>query len=225
MKAVSYLAVLAAGMFVAGSANSAVGVANGSFETPTVPAGGFTTFSVGSSSITNWLVIGPAGTNVAIVSGTFSQDGVTFEAQDGTQWLDLTGDNSNSIEGVQQSVTTIPNHLYQLSYYIGNTTGGGIFGTTSRVLTEVGANAFTHTNSNVDDTGLNWEQFTDNFVATATSTLITFENLDPPNDNSNGLDNIVLTDLGPVGAPVPEPAAIGLFASMLLSLGLARRRL
>lgn len=225
MKPVSYLVALAASMFATGSAECAL-INNGSFETPTVPVGGFTTFNVGTPFFTGWSVVGPNGTNVAIVSGTFSQGGVIFEAEDGIQWLDLTGDNSNSTEGVAQTVTTNPNDRYQLSYFIGNTTGGGIFGTTSTVNVSLnGVPTFSHTNSAVNNTGLTWEQFTDTFVATGTSTAITFLNGDPPSDNSNGLDNVVLTDLGPVTPPVPKPASIGLLASALLGLGLVRRRL
>jgi hypothetical protein len=224
MKLASCLAALVASMFAAGSAESAL-INNGSFEAPTVLTGSFTSFNVGSLLIPDWSVIGPTGTNVAIVSGTFAQSGVTFEAQDGAQWLDLTGNGSNTTEGVAQTVTTIPNHQYQLSYFIGNTTGGGIFGTTSTVQVQAGANAFTHTNSNADATGLNWEQFTDNFIATGASTLISFTNQDPSTDNSNGLDNVVLTDLGPTTTPVPEPASIGLLMGALVGLGLIRRRI
>src|SRR5438045_2462928 len=64
-------AVLAAWLYGWGtSALAASLLVNGSFETPTVPAGGFTTFAVGSSAITGWTVVGPAGTNVAPVSTT-----------------------------------------------------------------------------------------------------------------------------------------------------------
>jgi Protein of unknown function (DUF642) len=133
---------------VSATASNADPILNGSFETPTVPVGGFTDFAVGSSALTSWSVVGPAGTNVAIVSGSFSQNGVSFPAQDGVQWLDLTGDGSNSTEGVQQAVATIVGDQYQLSYWIGNTTGGGIFGTTSTVNVSLnGAPTFSDTNA------------------------------------------------------------------------------
>jgi hypothetical protein len=199
-------------------------ILNGSFESPTVTAGGFTDFAVGSSLLTDWTVFGPASTNVSIVSGTFAQGGVTFEAEDGAQWLDLTGDGSNSSEGVSQSVATMPNHKYALSYFIGNTTGGGIFGTTSTVNVLLnGAPTFSHTNSAVNLTGLTWEQFTDDFVATGASTTVAFENGDPPSDNSNGLDNVALIDLGLVTTPVPEPGSFAIFGASLALLALRRR--
>jgi len=199
-------------------------ITNESFETPLVPAGSFTVFATGSALIPGWSVGGPAGTGVAIVSGTFSQNGVSFPAQAGSQWLDLTGNGSNSTEGVAQSVATIPGHAYQVSYFIGNTTGGSIFGTTSTVnLLINGAPAFTDTNSTSSPTTLNWEQFTHTVTATAGTTALSFLNGDPAGDNSNGLDNVLVLDLGPASA-VPEPASLVLFGSSLLGLGVIRRR-
>jgi hypothetical protein len=225
MKSFTISAIVLVGVLDASSGVSAALITNGSFETPIVPIGNFTDFAVGSSGVTGWNVFGPAGANVAIVNGIFSQNGVTFQAEDGNQWLDLTGDGSNSTEGVSQAVTTTIGDQYQLSYFVGNTTGGGgVFGTTSTVGVLLnGALAFTDTNSNVSPTNLNWEQFTHTFVATGTSTTLGFRNADPSNDNSNGLDNIVLNDLGPV-TPVPEPASLGLLAAGLATFAVIRRR-
>jgi hypothetical protein len=102
---------------------------------------------------------------------------------------------------------TIVGDQYQLSYWIGNTTGGGIFGTTSTVNVSLnGAPTFSDTNATSSPTTQNWEQFTHTFVATGTATTLAFLNGDPGGDNNNGLDNIVLTDLGPA-PPVPGPVA------------------
>ena len=188
-------------------------IINGSFETPVVTVGSFSLFSVGAATLTGWNVVGSSGQDVGIVSGSFFQNGVTFNAQDGAQWLDLTGFNSNSPEGVSQTIATTAGDRYQLSYYVGNTTGGGIFGATSTVNVSLnGVGTFSDKNSTADLTGLNWEQFTHTFIASSASTVLAFRNGDPLADNSNGLDNIVLTNLG----PVPEPATY-----VLLLVGLA----
>ena len=123
---------------------------NGSFETPVVAAGGFSLFNPGSTAITGWIVTGP-GANVGIVSGTFVQNGVTTNAEDGNQWLDLTGLNANSTEGVMQTAATTLGTNYVLTFFVGNTTGGGIFGTTSTVGLKInGTQVNTYTNSNAD---------------------------------------------------------------------------
>ena len=199
---------------------------NGSFETPIVQVGGFTNFVVGSGALTGWTVFGPTGQAVSIVSGSFSQNGVSFPAQDGAQWVDLTGFNNNSTEGVSQSVATTVGHQYQLSYFIGNTTGGGIFGSTSTVDVLLnGAVAFTDTNSTSSPSTQNWGQFTHTFTASGAATIIGFRNADPGSDNDNGLDNVVLLDLGGPGTSVPEPGTLTLFGLGFAGLwGITRRR-
>jgi hypothetical protein len=183
--------------------------------------GAFTNFGTGAS-IGAWTVVGP---QASIVSGSFVQNGISFIAQDGAQWLDLTGDGSNQSEGVQQSVATVPGQTYQLSFWVGNVNNvGGIFGTTSTVdLSINGASHGAFTNScTTCTTTQGWEQFTTSFVAAGTTTLVTFVNGDGPTDNSNGLDNVVLTGEG--GTGVPEPATLGLMALGLAGALLRRRR-
>lgn len=200
-------------------------ILNGSFETPVVVPGTFQLFPVGSVLIPNWTVVGVGTQHVAIVSGSFTQNGVTFPAQSGSQWLDLTGLDVNSTEGVSQSVATIAGHLYQLSYFIGNTTGGGIFGATSTVNVQLnGVQTFSDTNSAVNPTSLTWQQFTHTFTATGATTTLAFRNGDPASDNSNGLDNITLLDLGPAVTPVPEPATLFLLVFGAVSIGAVARR-
>jgi hypothetical protein len=216
--------VFACAVLALPAANAAT-ITNGSFETPVVTPGTFTLFNVGSSGLTGWTVVGPAGTDVATVSTTFSQNGVTFQAQDGVQWLDLTGLNSNNAEGVAQAVSTTAGNRYQLSYFIGNTTGGGIFGTTSTVNVQVnGVQTFSDVNAAVSPTAQNWLQVTHTFVASGPSTMLTFLNGDPASDNDNGLDNIAILDLGPAVGAVPEPETYALLLGGLALLGFTARR-
>jgi Protein of unknown function (DUF642) len=103
-------------------------IANGSFETPVVPSGSYTDFPNGSAGITGWTVFGTGG-SVDIVSGSLTNGSLSFPAEDGIQWLDLTGISSNSTEGVQQSVSTVIGNQYQLTFYVGNVYNpGGAFG-------------------------------------------------------------------------------------------------
>ena len=57
-------------------------IENGGFETPVVPVGNFTLFSLGQA-FTGWKVVGTGG-NVGIVSDKYLGDGITFNA-DATQ--------------------------------------------------------------------------------------------------------------------------------------------
>jgi hypothetical protein len=121
-------------------------IRNGSFENPVVPLGSYELFTLGQT-FPGWAVVGASG-NVAIVSGSFTQNGYTFPAQSGVQGLDLTG-TSNTATGVQQIVPTTSGQTYTLSFYVGNVYNpGGIFGISSTVKVMVnGTNVFTATNS------------------------------------------------------------------------------
>jgi len=218
------LVAATAAAFASTSVNANL-ITNGSFESPLVPGSSFTGFPVGTGTLSGWSVVGPSGEAVFIVSGTFQQNGVTFGAQDGAQWLDLTGFNNNSTEGVSQSVATTSGHQYQLSYFVGNTTGGGIFGSTSTVNVSVnGTPAYSDTNGTPSATTQNWEQFVHTFTATSSLTTLSFFNGDPGGDNSNGLDNVVLLDQGTIAVAAPEPISIGILFGGIVGLGCARYR-
>jgi len=197
---------------------------NGSFEAPLVPVGSFENFGSGSTGITGWTIVGP---EASIVSGSFSQECCTFPAEDGVQWLDLTGDGTNSVEGVEQTIATNPGTTYDLSFWVGNTFDPfGIFGTTSTVKVRLGGISGslidTATNSSTTPGTLVWQQFTTSFTATGSSTTLDFLNGDPSTDNSNGLDNVVLTAAG--ATTVPEPATLPLVGASLAGLCVFLRR-
>ncbi|HXZ12499.1 MAG TPA: choice-of-anchor L domain-containing protein [Candidatus Sulfotelmatobacter sp.] len=193
------------GLVVADLSNTNL-ITNGSFETPVIPPGTFSNFGSGSDGITGWTVVGAAG-GVSIVSGTFSQDGITFPAEDGVQWVDLTGDGTNAVEGVEQTVATTAGTNYVLTFWVGNA-NGGIFGPTSTVNVKLGGiNGTllgTATNS-MSVPGLQvWQQFTMTFTASGTSTTIDFLNGSAATNNNTGLDNVVLYAVGGTAAQGPN---------------------
>ena len=207
----------------AASAARANDIVNGSFETPLVPVGGFSNFISGSTGITGWTVVGP---EASIVSTNYASLGFTFPAEDGKQWLDLTGDLSNRVEGVEQTFATTPDTTYSVSYFVGNQVNpGGPWGTTSTVDVLVdGALIQTATNSmGAGGTIQVWEQFTTSFLATSSSTTLEFLNEDPLSDNSNGLDNVVVTPGSVVSAPEPSTLLLLLLAAVC-ALGFHRVR-
>ena len=207
--------------FVPANANL---ILNGDFELPVVgtapPA--FASYPTGSVAIPDWTVVGAAGTEVSLVNGTYTKECCTFAPQGGVQWLDLTGFASNQYEGVQQAVPTTLGTTYDLSFWVGNAydPAPGVFGTTSTVQLLInGSGAVSFTNTMNTPNVLNWEMFTTTFVAGAgPTTLLGFYNLDPPTDNSNGLDSIVLTE-----EPIPEPGTLTLLGLGIIGLGLTRR--
>jgi hypothetical protein len=166
---------------------------DGSFEKPVVPSGSFAVFSNGQTFF-GWTVVGASG-NVGVISGTFTQNGFTFPAKSGHQWLDLTG-TSNSATGIAQKVSTTPSHNYTLTFAVGNVYDpNGIFGVTSTVNVLVnGVHVATVKNSRgKGSTSMVWQTFHVTVAATSTTTTIALINGDPANDTLNGLDAVTLT--------------------------------
>ncbi len=202
----TFIAVSVGGL--AGSAHGAV--TNGSFEDPAVGAGHFTTYFGGSTSITGWTVLGD---RVTVISTSYTESGITFNAQDGGQWMDLTGPASNSASnGVSQDLATSTGQLYRLSFYVGSATDNStIFASTVDLSIDGGARVG-FTNPTAPRSTLDWQLFSVDFVATSDLTNITFFNGSASNNNLAGLDNVTLQVI-----PGPSAAAIlglsGLMAS------------
>jgi hypothetical protein len=168
-------------------------IEDGGFEAPDVPVGSFTLFSLGQA-FPGWKVVG-AGGNVGIVSDKYLDNGITFNAQAGAQWMDLTG-LSNTPTGIAQSVTTTPGTEYHLTFWVGNVYDpGGIFGTSSTIKVYVnGSMQLTATNSLQPPNHMQaWKEFALTIKATSGSTTISFINGDPSTDNSDGLDSVQLS--------------------------------
>ena len=182
-------------------------IVNGSFERPVVPAGGFTNFDTGTSALGGWQVVGAPG-NVSVVNNTYVGNGFTWPAAVGEQWLDLTGDGSNSATGVQQTVATTAGTTYVLTFYVGNPNDpGGPNGATSTVNVFVnGTETFSITNlAGAGLTYIFWQRYTTTFVATSSETTLAFMNGDGPTDNTNGLDGISLVEQAPAAQTDTQP--------------------
>jgi hypothetical protein len=225
-----YRPLLAIVIALAGVEARADLITNGSFEstTPAVGAGTYVLFAPGSTGVTGWTVVGAAGTNIGVTSTTFTQSGISFPAQNGSNEVDLTGLTNRDTEGLQQTIATTIGDSYTLSFFIGNvdspSTGFGLTSTVDVFANGTSLGAFTN-NCTTCTTSWVWQQFSDTFTATSAVTTLTFLNGDPTNDNANGLDSVSLVDNGPATVPaaVPEPFSIVLLGSGLLGLAGWRR--
>jgi hypothetical protein len=211
------LTVLAAAIFTTcGSVSLQANViTNGSFESPVVPVGSYLDYASGSTAIPGWTVVGAAG-GVSIVNGTLVQGCCTFPAEDGAQYLDLTGDGTNSVEGVEQTFSTTIGTNYTLTFWVGNVDNpSNGFGTTSTVNVRLGglngALLDSVTNSMNNSTTQTWEMFTTSFAASGSTTTVDFLNGDPASDNTNGLDNVSIN----ATSTTPEPSSVVLLGSAL----------
>jgi hypothetical protein len=202
-------------------------ITNGSFDTPPSPAGSFTNYTPGQTGLTGWTIVGSPGTDVSTVSTTTVLNGVSYIAEDGPNYLDLTGDGSNNdTEGVAQTIATSIGDNYTLTFWVGNVDNPGVLaGITSTVnvsanITSLGT--FTN-NCTSCTTTQSWRLFATTFTATSNSTTLQFLTGDPSNDNGNGLDNMSLVDNGPA-TTTPEPATLVLALAAALGLLSARAR-
>ena len=174
-------------------------IVNSSFETPLSPVGSFITYAGGSTAITGWTVV---GVDSSVTEGSFIQNGITFQAQDGNQWLDAAGFNSNSMtSGVTQNVPTIVGVLYEVSFHVGSATDGQFFFPSTIDLSIDGGPRTSYTNPAAPTNMLDWLKFTVPFTAVNSSTNITLYNGGASNNFLSGLDNVSLV-------AVPEPSSL-----------------
>ena len=218
----SAIGILACAIWVGASslASAAPLVADGGFESPIVTVGGFSNYVSGSTfggSGSDWLVVGPAGEGVSVISGAFQQSGLNFVQQEGHQWIDLAGYNSNAANGVQQTIATTNGQAYNLSFWVGNVYDPqGFFKVSTTINVFINGNPFlTAVNTSSSNPDQYWQNFTGNFVATGPTTLA-FISGDLPNDFVAGLDNVSVTL---ASTTTPLPAALPLFASGLGAMG------
>lgn len=142
---------------------------DGSFETPRVPANSFSTIAAGQS-------IGPW----RVTTGSVDLIGAGYwQAAEGEQSVDLNGTTTG---GVAQSFTTTVGTTYTVTYSLAGNPGGAPTVKTGRVLID-GQNfqdfSFDVTGKTFANMGYVRRQVT--FVATRTSTTLTFASTTPTN--------------------------------------------
>jgi hypothetical protein len=211
----TYLTVFG-GVFVgAMHASSAATFQNGDFETPSIGNTYYTLYSAGSTSITGWTVVGPAGGDVAIIG----QGGnPPYNPESGLQFIDLTGVSNTAGEGLSQTFDTTAGNIYQVSFWVGNALrDGSVTSTVDAIIN--GGNSVAYTNSQSDPVNnyVVWQEFTTTFVASGSSSTLELLNGDPASDSLNGLDNVSVVNEGVSATPIP--GALPLFASGLGAMG------
>jgi hypothetical protein len=178
----------------AGDCSAVSLVVNCGFEAPVAAMGGFVLRS-GGQQLDGWTVVGATG-NVGTLNTSFTDAGLSWPAREQSQTLDLTG-NTTSGTGVSQAIATKVGVEYQLSFWSGNISHAGIYGTMSTVIVRLDDQEILRvTNSDgAGTTSLAWRQVSVTFTAAATSSTIAFINGDDAGDNSNIIDNVVLREL------------------------------
>lgn len=174
---------------------------NGDFSSPVVGIGSYDLVP-NKYSFKSWHVIGAPG-DVAVMNGAFVENGFTFEGDHSVQWLDLTG-ISDTATGVTQSVSTTVSDRYTLRFSVGNVySPGNVLGVSSTMAVFInGIKVMEATNAEGKGSIRQvWKGFKYSFIATSTVTKVSFINGDPSNDTEDGLDDVSLTQFGPVVAP------------------------
>jgi hypothetical protein len=162
----------------AGFGHTANLIKNGSFESPLVPFGTFevicTPACAGQPSLPGWQVIGETNANITVINN-FTQSGAIFRAQNGSQYIDLTGTTDFLAAGVQQTVVTKPGVHYFLTFYVGAVNFGG-FGPLSRIDVYVNGQLLTSAiySAPASDPVQTWQKFSATFTANSAKTTILF---------------------------------------------------
>lgn len=234
------LILIALAVLAAVPAFSANLIVNGSFEAPVLPS--TASFALHLSSIPGWTVVNTGGGQGVMFMGTNYQEGlydatpITFQAYDGTQHVDLTGNGNIGYQGVEQDVATIIGMTYRLTWAWGNmgignsaaycadpacNTSVNYYASGARLGVVIWGTSATYWTNDVDG-GRNVAWQTGEIVFTATSALT---KIGFYNENTTGsyYDHYVGLDAVSLEA-IPEPASIALVGCGLLAAGLLQRR-
>lgn len=187
---------------------------NGDFETPDIGMTFYTTYGDGSTGITDWTVSAPNGGNVAIINQTGA--GANYPAQSGNQFIDMSG-TGGSGQMLSQTFDTVSGNTYSVSFYLGAADRDGSVGTDIAPSINGSVIPGTWTYSNTGST-VAWEEFSFDFMASGSSTTLSFQRLDTIGSLS-GLDDVAVNQV----SAVPLPPGLPLLASGLALIGVLIR--
>ena len=188
-------------LFVAGHVQ-AQQVRNGGFEKPRLAAGVTYNLQPVGTKLGPWLVIGPSGASMLVLTQAYTEDGGTlfFKPRRGSQSIDLTGPYNQGAIGVQQVVKTTPGTGYTITFWLGNqddTQSDYPLPSSATVYID-GAPVQTFTTDGNTPDNVTWQKFSLGFTATGRKTTVAFVNATPAGDNYCGLDDV---GISPSGAP------------------------
>lgn len=214
-------ALAAAALAAATPALSANLIVNGGFEDPPIPDGTFAALG-GGGAIPGWEIL---GVDTALVSNSYGESNITFQAHSGQAFMDLSGvGNSGPTSGIAQDVATVIGQIYTLQFWVGNADGSGnanyLLPSTVNLSID-GGGLLSFTNSATTPALNNWRRFATTFTATGTTTNIAFLNGTDLADAQTGLDDVSLVE----GiAAVPEPSSWALMIAGFALTGAMLRR-
>ncbi|MGI4876370.1 MAG: choice-of-anchor C family protein [Janthinobacterium lividum] len=206
---VATLAFTAAAL-LAGTANAATLITNGSFETnslTSIPAIGYATLYAGqstASAITGWKVT--AG-NVDYIKSY-------WQAAAGSYSVDLSGFKNGSIS---QTLTTVVGKTYHLTFdESGNPDGKPVTKTAAVSINGAQLSDYTYVTGANSHENMEYATVGYTFTALSTSSVLKFANVGPNSPYGPVIDNVAVV--------VPEPAAWAMMIAGFSMVGFAARR-
>ena len=169
-------------------------LSNGSFESP-VFGGSYTTVGTGGT-VGAWTVD----------SGSIDLIGNYWQAQDGLQSVDMSGNGDGKIS---QTVNTTAGQQYRLSFWeAGNNDGGNAIKNLSALINNNQVGLFAFDTTGKTKSAMGWTQYTYDFVSAGGPTTVSFQGTEG-NAYGAALDNVELK-------AVPEASTVMLFGMLFV---------